>query len=113
MLSTRLQRLQQERNRKLNTPKTAQIDDLFTNAVGVGGVSKSWFWKGMTAARASEKLDEFVTLRGEVAHRGSAADGIRKTQVRNYYNHIVKLVGKTEARVARAVADAIGTPPWS
>jgi hypothetical protein len=88
--------LQEERNRKLNTPKTDQIDDLFVRAVGINKVSSRWYWNNMTAQRARDKLDEYVSLRGEVAHRGRAAKTtIQKKQVVAYYSHVRLLVGKT------------------
>jgi hypothetical protein len=34
-----------ERNRKLNTPKADQIDELFVTALGLQDVSNSWRWK--------------------------------------------------------------------
>ena len=113
VLSTRLQRLQEERNRRLNTPKTAQINELFESAVGIEGISRSWYWTNMKAKRAGEKLDFYVTLRGEIAHRGSAASSVTKPQVKFYYNHVRRLVARTEAHVAEVVTRVTGVPPWS
>lgn len=95
LLQDRLLLLQVARNRTLNSPKTEQINALFYQAVGASDVSRAWYWPSMNAARAAEKLDDFVTLRGEVAHRGAAAAGVRKPQVIDYYGHVKKLVGRT------------------
>ncbi len=110
LLQARLTSLQQERNRSLNTPKTAQINSLFYEALGLDDVSAAWYWHRMTRARAEEKLDHFVTLRGDVAHRGAAAAGVSKGHVTKYYNHVKRLVGRTGGRVNRFVKDATGTP---
>ena len=67
----RLDSLTAERNRRLNTPKSDQIDDLFTAAIGLLAVSSVWRWKSMSVTQARRKLDDFVTLRGEIAHRGA------------------------------------------
>jgi len=88
VLKSRLAELQEERNRRLNTPKTAYIDELFEDAVGIPKVSAQWRWNKMSAKRAKEKLDEFVSLRGEVAHRGRALENVSKAQVRAYYRHV-------------------------
>lgn len=113
VLSSRLAKLQEERNRRLNTPKTAQINELFEKAVGIKDISKSWHWTGMKAARAAEKLDGFITLRGEIAHRGSAASSVTKPQVEAYYNHVWRLVQPTESHVEQALLNSTGTQPWS
>ncbi|BCO36449.1 MAE_28990/MAE_18760 family HEPN-like nuclease [Mycobacterium heckeshornense] len=112
VLSSRLTKLQAERNRRLNTPKTSQINDLFKSAVGVENVAKAWYWPGMRASAAAKKLDAFVTLRGEIAHRGSAATSVTKQQVTDYYNHVKRLTTRTEARVAQVITTSTGAPPW-
>jgi RiboL-PSP-HEPN len=113
VLKSRLARLQEERNRRLNTPKTQQINDLFHDAVGISDIAKRWYWSGMSAKRAAEKLDEFVTLRGAIAHRGTAASSVTKDQVNDYYNHVQRIVAPTERQVAKAIEQATGTAPWS
>ncbi|WP_280366993.1 MAE_28990/MAE_18760 family HEPN-like nuclease [Nocardia wallacei] len=112
VLSSRLTRLQAERNRRLNTPKTSQINDLFRSAVGVENVSKAWSWPRMTATTAERKLDSFVTLRGEIAHRGSPADSVTKRHVNDYYNHVKHLTACTEERVAEVISASTGIAPW-
>lgn len=112
MLSARLAALKEERDRQLNTPKTKQIDDLFERALGLTGISKSWHWGRMSARRAGEKLDEYVILRGSIAHRGSGAAAVRKYQVDDYYDHVKYLVGKTDARISDVVKAATGRTPW-
>jgi HEPN superfamily RiboL-PSP-like protein len=109
----RLVELHQERNKKLNTPKTEQIDDLFNRALGIPKISAGWYWNNMPRERATRKLDDFVTLRGDVAHRGSSANKIHKADVTNYYSHVKLLVGKTGGRVHKTVTTATGKPLWS
>jgi hypothetical protein len=113
VLRSQLTDIQKERNKRLNTPKTEQIDDLFASAVGISKVSSRWYWKNMPADRARAKLDEYVSLRGDVAHRGKAARTIRKAQVVDYYSHVKDLVGKTGGYVNRVVFDSTGVRLWS
>ena len=35
-----------------NTPKTAQVNDLFKNLIGISKLSLQWHWKGMTSQQA-------------------------------------------------------------
>lgn len=113
LLQTRLGTLQAERNRNLNTPKTGQINELFLRAVGEPKVSQAWYWAGMSRAQAAQKLDGYVTLRGEIAHRGAASAGVKKNQVEAYYNHLKRLVSKTGGRINRSMKTATGRPLWT
>jgi hypothetical protein len=112
VLEQRLTGLQVERNRRLNTPKTAQIDELFLRAVGIQKISSRWLWPGMSAGSASRKLDQFVELRGSIAHRGAASSTVRKGQVTDYYDLVKRLVGKTGGRVNTEVKRATSKPLW-
>lgn len=107
----RLMELTRERNRKLNTPKAAAIDELFATAIGVGSVSTAWHWHGMATHGAKTKLDRFVAMRGEIAHRGQATS-VTKSQVEDYFNHVRKLVSKTGGRVNRFVRQHTGKGLW-
>lgn len=108
----RLASLTAERNRRLNTPKTDQIDELFAAAIGLPTVSDSWRWRKMSAPKAKAKLDNYVTLRGVIAHRGAAASSIKKAQVTDYFRHVKRLVGKTGGRVYSHVKSATGKSLW-
>lgn len=109
VLSSRLDDLREERNRKLNTPKTAQIDELFLKALGAPKVSASWKWNNMSTAQASRKLDKYVELRGAIAHRGVAGASVRKQAVDDYYGHVGLLVSKTGGRVNSVIKKATGS----
>jgi hypothetical protein len=111
-LASRLTALKEKRDRQLNTPKTQQIDDLFKQALGISDLPKSWRWQRMSARRAGGKLDEFVELRGSIAHRGHGAAGVLKSQVEEYYDHVKHLVEKTDARVRDAIQATTGRVPW-
>jgi len=112
VLEKRLERLQEERNRKLNTPKTAQIDELFERGLGIPHISASWYWEGMSKAQAAKKLDDYVALRGAIAHRGSGTGSVSKVQVNAYYGHVTRLVGKTGGKVNSTVKKVTGSALW-
>ena len=108
----RLATLTAERNTRLNTPKTAQIDRLFVEAVGLASLSSAWRWRRTSAAQAKTKLDKFVALRGAIAHRGAAMGSIKKRHVTAYLTHVKRLVAATEAKVNVYVTAETGTAMW-
>lgn len=100
LLLNRLKIMQEARNRKLNTPKHENIDDLFEAAIGLSNVSSKWVWaKKLTVAKAREKLDKFIELRGEIAHRGKAKTSVTKAQVTDYLEFLKYAAGKTGGAV--------------
>ena len=87
-------------NRKLNTPKYKNIDDLFESAIGIADVSSKWdLSTKMKAERARVKLDQLVELRGEIAHRGRAKTSVKKSTVVDYLEFIKKLAARTGGTV--------------
>ncbi|PJZ59447.1 hypothetical protein CH376_23650 [Leptospira adleri] len=52
-----------------HTPKAKNVDKLFADLLGITQISLSWYWQKMDCTKASKKLDEFVTIRGNIAHR--------------------------------------------
>jgi RiboL-PSP-HEPN len=107
VLIDRLSDLQEARNRSLNTPKAEPVDSLYQEAIGMEKLSDAWYWPGMSADQARTKLDEFVVLRGDIAHRGAAA--VRKNRVTEFLNHVTRLVAKTDACVNSFVRSACGS----
>lgn len=112
-LKDHLKELKEQRDRRLNTPKTQQINELFKSALGIEQVSHSWVWaKKLPAKRASEKLDKYVSLRGAIAHRGKPNTSVTKANVTDYFEFVKSLVGKTGEGVNLHVKKASGKPLW-
>lgn len=108
VLTQRLARLQVERNWNLNTPKSAKLDALFLDALGISDLSSGWSWQGMSSEDATTKLNDYVSLRGEIAHRGASATAVRKSDVTGYYELVKKLVGRTGALVKKELKVSTG-----
>ncbi|MEN5041107.1 HEPN domain-containing protein [Stenotrophomonas sp. TWI1149] len=101
--------LKEARDRKLNTPKWRNIDELFESAIGLSNVSSKWIWsKKLTVEKARAKLDEFVELRGEIAHRGKAKTSVSKVQVQNFLAFVKHAAAKTGGAVNQHVFKATG-----
>jgi RiboL-PSP-HEPN len=112
VLSERLEKLKERRNRALNSPKTKEIDGLFLTAIGLDGASNAWSWQRMSADQARRKLDKYIELRGAIAHRGRAAENCYKNQVTDYFSHVKLLVDKTGQSVNSFVKRATGKALW-
>lgn len=112
LLLARLNQLRDERNRRLNTPKADNIVELFNTALGLPDVSAAWRWKKMSVAAAKKKLNDYVTLRGAIAHRAQADVSCTKNHVLDYLGFIKSLVAKTGGRVNSHVQGVTGQPLW-
>jgi hypothetical protein len=113
-LSSHLEDMKVERDRRLNTPKTEQINELFRAAVGIEKMSSNWYWPNkMKADRAVAQLDEFVTLRGAIAHRGKHETAVTKKNVTDYFDFITQMVAKTGGVVNKHVRKVTKKPLWS
>jgi len=66
----------------------------------------------MTVARSTKKLDDIVTLRGSIAHRGTSSKSVKKAQVVDYLDFIKKLAAKTGGKVNTHVKTVTGKPLW-
>jgi hypothetical protein len=73
-----------------NTPKSGNIRELFTQSLGLPDLPSKWQRPWLTSANALKKLDEFVTLRGAIAHRGRAAKSVTKAQAEGFLWHVRK-----------------------
>lgn len=104
-LKASLKELTDGRNNSFNTPKPDQVDDLFKKALGIENVSDSWTWKkgtffddDTTSEVAKKQLKDFVTLRGQIAHRGESTLTTR-TDVILYFRYVIRIMNKTEDAV--------------
>lgn len=113
VLRARLKGMQEKRNRRLNSPQSANIDELFRQALGIDGLSSNWATAGTSAEENAAKLDQFVELRNSIAHRGLGNTAVNKVTVRKFVNQVHLLAIPTESTVEVSVAQAIGRWPWN
>jgi hypothetical protein len=110
-LRARLQAMREARDRKLNTPKYTNIDELFRSAIGLENATGGWNWSTkLTPQKAREKLDKYVSLRNEVAHRGNAATSVTKARVEDYLDLVRRAAAKTGGAVNKHVRAVTGSP---
>ncbi len=111
-LKARLEKLTDDRNWDFKTPKSEPVGKFFSDALGIEDITTAWRWEKMSSIQAREKLDGYISLRGEIAHRGGGAGILKKSAVTDYLNHITRLVGKTGGRVNAVMKEVTGKPLW-
>ncbi len=97
---------------KLDTPKSAQVAELFETLLGLKNVCAHWSWQSMSPTQAAKKLDSYITVRGAIAHRTRHDEAIKKGWVRDYLAHVERLVALTDGAVCNHVVEVTGVFPW-
>jgi hypothetical protein len=109
------------RNYRFNSPKPAQIDELFQKALGITAISNFWHWEvsktkrsaqpsTMTAEESRKMLTEYIELRGAIAHRGDLERVVTVWHAQQFYELVKRLVSKTGGAVSEAVERLQGFP---
>jgi hypothetical protein len=78
VLRQRADLLASDADRTLNTPKPDQVKEFFLTNVGISNITSGWSWRRNPPDRTTKLLEEFVVLRGSIAHRGSPDGGVLK-----------------------------------
>jgi len=108
--------LARERARRLctdmvfNSPKTANVDELFRKTLGIEGLSQCWVTDRVPSARLA--LDEHLTQRGEIAHR-AATTSVSKRQVSDFYQLVMDLAKSMDTHLGAFVFVATGIDPFT
>lgn len=89
----------------LNTPNSSQIDNLFSKVIGLKDLNSNWKAVGLTSEQAVSKLNNYIKMRGAIAHRTAHIKKITRKVAEDYLNFIEILVNTTE----RAVQDYVKT----
>jgi hypothetical protein len=95
-----------------NTPRQANIDKLFESLLGLKKVSEDWYWQKAPRRQVTTKLDELVTLRGEIGHKVQTQKSVRKKTVIDYSHFIKRLAGITSNSVAVHIQNRLRVFPW-
>ena len=95
-----------------NTPKTGQVNQLYEELLGIKKLSSKWYWKAMSTANAEKKLDNFIQVRGDIAHRLNPGKAVQKNLGTNYHEHVKKLVDCCEEEVHSHLLLVTGKAPW-
>lgn len=95
-----------------HSPTSQNVVDLFSDALGIADVSSGWTWGQMKPDKAREKLDAFVNVRGEIAHRLQAAKPVHKSAGRSFFTHVTQLSRRIDDAVSSMLFGSTGKQYW-
>ena len=95
-----------------NTPKSGQVTQLFSELLDIPDITASWTWRDMEPAEAATILDEFMIIRGNIAHRTKHSEQVHKSTSKNFLNHVVNIVEHSDDHVAKHITTLTGKSPW-
>lgn len=110
VLRDRLDDLQEERDRHLNTPKSGPLKEMFRDNVGCEDITDHWSWNSTNKEKSCKTLNEFVELRGAIAHRANAPEYVLKREVLLALGHVQRLVKATDAAMFELALEVTGMP---
>lgn len=94
----------------LNTPKSDKIATLFKRYTGVE-ICSTWTWRGTTSAEACAKLDELISKRGDLVHRGKTSIDTKPLPTRDWLIDMITLVEQMAWLTDLHVHDKLTPPP--
>lgn len=97
---------------RFNTPRVKQVDKLYESLIGLRHVSNSWKWSGTSNTNAKRRLENLVTLRGEIAHKVMAGRSVHKEHVVSARHLIGFLSAATSNRIADHLTEITGRTPF-
>ncbi|HKH11655.1 MAG TPA: HEPN domain-containing protein [Rubrobacter sp.] len=100
----------EKRLKNFNTPKSQQVSTLFCELLGLRDVTRNWSWADMSTEQARIKLDEYVIIRGNIAHRTKHDQVVHKNMDKDFMTHVVKLVEKTDDALHDHLRALVTTP---
>jgi hypothetical protein len=97
---------------RLNTPRPKEVDELFSDLLGMASISSCWKWHNVPNDRIKQNLDDLVTLRGEIAHRVESSRPVVKKDV-VAATDLVQRLAVTSSNIVRQFLLARGKgEPW-
>ncbi|MGC4815797.1 HEPN domain-containing protein, partial [Micromonospora sp. DT228] len=107
-LKLRASMIVSDEDRSLNTPKHRQVRDFFRENLGITDITQSWSWPRCQPETACRKLDEFVTLRGSIAHRRAPAGSVYKREAVKSLDLVQRLAACTAKQVDEFLVKTTG-----
>lgn len=96
----------------VNTPNSEVVDNTFECLIGLKNLSNQWQWKGIPARSAKKKLNQYIFLRGQIAHRVKADYLITSKLVFEYTDFIFRLAVRSNNAVQKHLHKLTQKVPW-
>lgn len=97
---------------RLNTPRPKQVDELLAELLGIATFSSCWRWHNVQNDRVKQRLEDLVTLRGEIAHRVVSSRAVKKRHVEAAAELIQCLAVTSSNTVRKFLMSKVDAPPW-
>lgn len=95
-----------------HVPRPTNIDELYNKLLGIQNITTTWNWQKMSNESAIETLNNFIDLRGEIAHSLKTKKSVTKKDVRFYSDFIKKTSIILHNRVNTHLEKQIGKKAW-
>ncbi len=97
----------------LNTPNSKRVDEVFECLIGLKNLSNNWQWHGISSKDAKKKLDIYLSVRGQIAHRNSTQQTVTTTYVNDYTSFIYRLAVRSNNTVRKHLIALTKKSPWN
>jgi hypothetical protein len=102
-----LDELRMQRERVFNNPRTNKVDEVFRSTLGIEHISQAWQLDGY-ANGPHGALDEFIEIRGAIAHRRQADVELTKNDVKAFFGLVLKLIRATDTQIEKLLISSTG-----
>lgn len=96
-----------------HVPRPENINDLYEKLLGINTITKYWKWKRMNNNSVIKTLNDFIDLRGEIAHKLKSSRSILKKDVL-YYTKFINCCGVIlHNATTMHLEKTTGKSPWT
>lgn len=95
-----------------HVPTSDKVDKLFKKVINLEDVSKKWSWQGMTKKKAGERLNGYIDIRHDIAHKSKTDAEVLKWNVQEYGNHVCRIAKITCNTTRNYVHKITNEYPW-
>lgn len=98
----------QETVARLNTPKPGPLNDIFNRLIGLADLTPGW-------SCGAGSINDFVTVRGEIAHQGRSASYVKIGQLKDYLATVKVTAVETDNLLVDYLVSCApgGARPWN
>ncbi|WP_159080519.1 HEPN domain-containing protein [Nocardia suismassiliense] len=90
----------------INTAGPGQVVDLHHRLLGTDLLSKCR-WQKMSATRVKANLSDFISIRGEIAHKGSTPGALHLKGAQSWKNFVWRLAQALDSKIEDWVTNAL------
>lgn len=95
-----------------STPTTERVNKLFENTLGLKNISDSWKFQGVSAKFNQETLDQYVRMRGDIAHKMYSSRLVAERDVQKVFKILYYLAGTSSNAVRKHLKELTKIEPW-